>query len=571
MGEIMSKRIQLLLTGLILLANLLIPQARPEQAASSNGFTVTNLITAWTTGIISDGVGPANILVLDLNKDGKTDVASCSNGYAYVLNHTGGNQYETTWYSEYVGCRKITSGDRDANGYRELYIATDGGRVVIYDSRNYKQIGDLALPMEFIANDLKIADVDSDGKQEIVLVNEKFSLVYDAVTYNLEWTAAGMGGTQVAIGNLDSDADLEIVVNGSTGHVLNAKTKAQEWGYSGGFGFNMDIGDVDGDKRAEIAFCNNWYDLIVLDGDTKVIKWQKNDLDDLDAMSVADVDGDGKYDIVIGNGQWGSVTGYRGTDGTKLWSIGNPEHGVSGIGVGDANNDGTNEILFGAGLSSSGKDVLIAGSWKDQSVQWVSEDLDGPFHVAAGDLDLDGRGEIVMASYGSDSDYQGGILKVYDGNTHRIEWSTTIDTNYLKINQVAVGQLDSDPALEILISSDQWGEPRLQVYDGINKNVEWTGSNLGGSPSGIKVMNIDGDSVDEIVVAIGDSHVQVLNGASSVIEWDSGSVDGLIQDIALGFLNGDSVLDLAILTSTKIYIYRVRYMEAAIISVIFGW
>ena len=91
---------------------------------------------------------------------------------------------------------------------------------------------------------------------------------------------------------------------------------------------------------------------------------------------------------------------------------------------GDANNDGTNEILFGAGLSSTGRDVLIAGSWKGQSVQWVSEDLDGPFHVAAGDVDLDGREEIVMASYGSDSDYQGGTLKVYDGRTHRLEWST---------------------------------------------------------------------------------------------------------------------------------------------------
>jgi len=70
------------------------------------------------------------------------------------------------------------------------------------------------LPSSLLANDIEVGDVNGDGNQEIVLVRSDATLVYDAITYNLEWQATGLGGRQVAIGNIDNDPLLEIVVNG---------------------------------------------------------------------------------------------------------------------------------------------------------------------------------------------------------------------------------------------------------------------------------------------------------------------------------------------------------------------
>jgi len=57
-------------------------------------------------------------------------------------------------------------------------------------------------------------------------------------------------------------------------------------------------------------------------------------LGDLNSVKVADVNNDGIAEVIVGNGQWGSVIVYNGNNGGKMASITNPEHGVFGIGVG---------------------------------------------------------------------------------------------------------------------------------------------------------------------------------------------------------------------------------------------
>lgn len=527
--------------------------------ASSDPFTVaTHLIPTWTTGILSDGVGPSKIVVADINQDGTTDVVTCSLDYAYVLNATGVETYDTTWYSEQIACKKVTAADRDADGVWEIYVATTDGQVLIFAGDSFQALGAFTLPAGNAASDIEVADVDGDGGQEIILARADATLVYNANTLALEWHASGLGGEQLGIGNIDNDSQLEIVVNGNPAHVLNASLKLEKWAYSGGFGVEMGLGDVDGDNRDEIAYIDSWANAYVFEGDTLTVKWSRNDLGDLNAVAVADVDGNGAGEVLVGNGQWGSVTGYQGNTGTQLWSIPNPEHGVFGIGVGDADNDGVQEVLWGAGLSSTGKDALFIGSWVSETVEWSSDDLDGPFYVASQDVDNDGQTEIVLATQSTNSDYVGGTLRVYDGATRQLEWSTTIASSFFDIYQLAIGQLDGDSALEILVGGNHWYDTRLQAYDGISQTVDWQSPVLAsGEPRALTIANVDADAMDEIIVALSNQHVQVFNGASSFIQWDSNSLDSTIQDLALGDLDGDAVLDLAVLTYQSVYVFEV--------------
>jgi hypothetical protein len=553
----MGHNFLLLMAGMMVLVDLLGFHPASAQTTTSKTYELAQLTPAWTTGIISDWVGAAGILATDLNQDGITDIASCSSDNAYVLNYTPTGSYDTSWFSKNLRCGRIAAGDRDEDGYQELYIATFDGPVLIVNSKDYHNVGEIDLPTGAYANDVAVADVDNDGAQEIVLALASETRVYDGSSLKLEWDANGYGGGRVKVANIDNDPIPEVIVNGTTAYVLNASQKSLKWAYSGGFGNAMDVGDVDGDARAEIAYLSNYSSAYVFDGDTKSIKWQRDNLGDLSNLVVADVNGDGSDELIIGNGQWGNLAGYRGDNGASLWRIANPEHGVSGIAIGDANNDGTKEIIWGAGLSSTGKDVLIIGDWVTQKVTWVSADLDGPLHVATGDVDADGQTEIVLASYSTSSGYDGGTISVYDGLTHTREWSTVLPSGYFDIYQVVVGQLDTDPALEILIFGDNWYTPRLQAYDGLSAKLEWQSSTLpGNSVSSISIADVDGDDIDEIVYAANNSHVIVFNGASNLIEWDSGALDTLAFDTSFGDLNGDGVLDLAVLTGQSAYVFR---------------
>ena len=64
----------------------------------------------------------------------------------------------------------------------------------------------------------------------------------------------------------------------------------------------------------------------VLEGDTHNIRWQLTDLGETKEVAVADTNKDGISEVLIGNGQWGSVTGYQGTDGEL--SLGYPQPGT---------------------------------------------------------------------------------------------------------------------------------------------------------------------------------------------------------------------------------------------------
>lgn len=576
---------------LLSLVGFTLRPAQGETPALTDSHEITR---GWTTGILSDGVGPANIIVTDLEQDGVSEVITCAAGAAYALHAVGPDEYAPVWYSDYLGCTSVAVGDRDGDGIQEIYVGAGvptfpigpvaspteavsaplasfapqryqsplsgaGSKLYIFAGDTFALLNTLSLPEGTTIQDMVVGNVDGDEEGEIVFVNPSSTFVLNATSGAVEWNAQGFGGSNLAIGNLDADADIEIVVAGSNGYVLNAVSQSQEWNHEGGFGADVSVGDVDGDGMDEIAYIEDWTDVYVLDGDTHAVKWHRNDFLALVRVLIADVNGVGNAEVVLGDGQWGGIQGYDGNTGAgPLWSVVNPEYGVFGLSVGDTDNDGTNEILWGAGLSSSGSDRLLIGEWDTGAPSWRSEDLDGPLKVASGDLDNDGQVEIVMATTATNSYYDGGTIHVYDGTTHTLEWSTVVPGNFYNLSHLQVGQLDSDAALEILVGGNNWDDTRLSAYDGVTHELQWQSPVLGDDyPIAMQIAQLDQDAQEEIIIGLSNQRVQVLDGTSSTVEWDSGVLDSLIYDVALGDLDGDNTLDLAILTAQSVYVYEV--------------
>ena len=341
----------------------------------------STIASEWTTGITSDQAGYVGFAVGDVDADGVDEIASCSWGSIFVLGLIDG-EYLPVWYSHRIGCSAVALGDVDGDLSPEIYAGTDaeapaGVRVWRASTVDSSWLLESSDPLPFGGagvNGLAMAELDGDPGPELVVVSDADLLVLDGSSFAVEWLGIGLGGAGVAAGDVDGDSQIEIVVNSDPGRVLDAGTQSVEWSFLGGFGYAMAVGDVAGDAAAEVAYVEDWDVLAVVDGSTHSVLWQLPGLDDLESIAVADLDGTGKAEIVVGDGQWGDVTGYDG-GGAMLWQIANPEHTVNAVSTGDVNGDGTIEIVWGAEQSNIGGYHLVA-DWESETILWASENLD---------------------------------------------------------------------------------------------------------------------------------------------------------------------------------------------------
>ena len=112
---------------------------------------------------------------------------------------------------------------------------------------------------------------------------------------------------------------------------------------------------------------------------------------DVGAIHVTDIDGDSVQELLVGEGQWGDVIAFDTVTQQQEWFIANPEHGVTDVAVGDVYGDGDEEVLWGAGATSTGADRLYVADWQTSMIEWENIQLEGPFlGPAMGDLDGDG-------------------------------------------------------------------------------------------------------------------------------------------------------------------------------------
>lgn len=169
--------------------------------------------------------------------------------------------------------------DNDANGYVDIYddecrdavascsFAPSPPVFSIERAGTYANVEDLFWPV--------VADVDADGETEIVVAHRSRGRIeiLDGATLALESFIAinGDRGDSFAVGNLDSDPELELVtlihrvnnmlvadLNPATGTwVVNRSTStAYDCGGNVGSGMGISLADFNGDGQAEIHYGN---------------------------------------------------------------------------------------------------------------------------------------------------------------------------------------------------------------------------------------------------------------------------------------------------------------------------
>jgi len=282
-------------------------------------------------------------------------------------------------------------------------------------------------------------------------------------------------------------------------------------------------------------------------------------------VAVADIDRDGRPDVVVGTGR---VTAQEGTvywfkaprdpeqENWERFQV-EPETDKSFMKMYtmDVNNDRKPDII--AGTNQGTYVYLNPGDPAQEGAQWerqlLAEGTGSSNYLA--DMDGNRKLDIVNSDLGSKPDYQGSI-SWYEPDYTRGEVSfegTMIDDNLTKAFDVNVMDVNGDHAQDVLVSIFQL--PGLYWYEAPEKTGDpWTKRTISETFEGTDMYtgDVNGDRKSELIVSglfMNKISFFTPSGAPDDIQWTEEVLDDNITlpgDISLNDIDGDGDLDVVL-------------------------
>jgi len=383
----------------------------------------------------SGGLAASSVAVADLNGDGKPDLVvanycaidGCNfdSTVGVLLGNGDGTFRPAVTYDLGNGIYPATSvavADVNDDGKADIVVT-----VAIYVSVLLGNgDGTFQLPVAYnpgdcvqsnpCSNGLAVADVNGDGKLDLVLSNTPSGKVGILLgkgdgTFNTAKTygSGGSGPGPVAVADLNGDGKLDIVV--------------------------ANVGDLPGTVGVLLGNGDGTFQgvVIYLSGGEVV-----------SSVAVADVNGDGKPDLVVSNCAQGSTCSYPDEglvgillgngDGSFQAAVTYDAGGVDAmsVAVADVNGDGKPDLLVGNRCCGLG--VLLGnGDGTFQAAQTYSSGNAEPASITVADLNGDGQPDVAAANLNYAKGGTVGVL-LHAGTTPT---ATTLTSS---LNPVASGQ-----------------------------------------------------------------------------------------------------------------------------------
>jgi hypothetical protein len=314
--------------------------------AREQGSPATVDFSRWAA--LCEGVAhTASVALGDLDRDGDLDLVLGNGRHFRELDWVYTNDGNGMFYgkrplgSEPDGTYGVALGDIDGDGALDAVVANDiGNRSVVYRNDgigNFSLLASLGKYPDLFSHERRavaLGDLDQDGDLDVVAAGVGQDHIYLNERQGREWRELPFGrrepgtdarSTGVALGDVDRDGDLDIVLPGrySSRSVIYLNDGRAGFGEAREFGTAADdmtavaLSDLNGDGHLDIAAVN-WqqrHQVFVNDGTGhfRLAGTFGENVDQAWSIASADLDGDGDMDLVVGN----SNIGYWSEDLTR--------------------------------------------------------------------------------------------------------------------------------------------------------------------------------------------------------------------------------------------------------------
>ncbi len=355
---------------------------------------------------------------------------------------------------------------------------------------------------------LAVTDLNRDGKLDVVMANEcvnNYSCLTGGVSVYLgngdgtlvgapNYNPGGWAALSVAVADVDADGKLDLLVTEACNNNNSCSTgivsvllgngdgtfkPAVQYDSAGQDSFAIVAGDVNGDGKLDLLIanecaqsnCSNASISVLLgNGDgtfQAATAYSTNGLDTL-SLATGDVNGDGKIDIVTtnecdSNCTNGSLSVLLGNgDGSFQTAVPYNSGGqyAFSIAIADLNGDGKSDLVAAnqcatSGDCSTGNVVVLLGNGDGTFQPAVSYGSGGgyAFAVAVGDLNGDGKADVVVTNQCSDTNNcPSGVVGLLLGNGDgTFQAATTTLTPVMGgVQTVLLGDFNGDHNLDVV-------------------------------------------------------------------------------------------------------------------------
>jgi uncharacterized protein (TIGR03437 family) len=539
---------------------------------------------------------PGGLLVADFNHDGKEDVVvlgygsngAWTNTIAVYLGNGDGTLRPPAFYSGDEGTDAAVAYDFNGDNNLDLAVvnAVSGDVSILLGHGD----GTFAAPVNYPAakGAMFIAggDFNGDGRADVVVGGANFLCILlgngngafnSAINMKEPFSVSGM-----AVGDFNNDGKLDLAVSDSTDGVISVLLGdgtgkfSTEYDYLAGYEpGNLFAMDLDGDGNLDVVLASGHPDVLMPNatsttitaffgrGDGSLIGppayWTGSGVN---ALAVADFNGDGKPDIAVASGElWILMSSGNGAFKTPVPIALGSGVSASGIAAADFNRDGKQDLVVGD-FNGSGVYVLLGngdGTFQSPVKYAVGGNITA---VAVADFNGDGKPDIAVCGsyYSPEGANVGVLLGIGDGTFRPVSNLSGFGSVPVSLT---VGDFNNDgkPDLAVVDQGTYFTNPLpggVVVYlgkgDGTFQNpVNYT---AGTNPLFVVAADVNGDHALDLIV--GTDNPDYNTNFQSDVAVLLGNGNGTFQpalytpteeapgSIAVADFNGDGKPDLAI-------------------------
>ncbi len=364
-----------------------------------------------------------------------------------------------------------------------------------------------------------IGDVDADGRDELIVLSQSAVTTYDLATGQIEQSYPAEQFFDVTLAQLDADPALEIVLTGWSTRVVDGATYATEWSDSSLAGERTIAGRFGpaGDVQWASASTNTF---TVLGSAPWAIRWSGY-VESLVNSLAAIPQKSGNDSIAVA--YMSGLDVYDSQQQSLLYRLPSFTGPVNSVASGDVDADGRDEIVLALPPYYPDSPGVIVADAADGSIESTFNVNTTPYLLTAvGDVDGDGRLEIVAATRG----YYG-MLEVFDLASGRSLWRRTVSSlmggpSFGSPVGLALASRSGHPGLDIVLAGG-----RVLVVDAIRRETRFfTAAPYPFVFKDLVAVDYDQDGTDDFVLASGFSNsstsvIRVLSGHDGSPLWTS--------------------------------------------------